>query len=324
MSLFGNWLILLGQPKDIENLNLKNQPLRKLFLIAMCLGWLPGSNLFGQQLFQYSLNMLNPFAANPAYAGLDHSLSATGVYRKQWVNLPGSPVSRHINVHLPLYYLQGGFGINVASDQAGIGKMNAASAAYNYQMPVGKSLLSLGVSGGWYQMSLDGRAIQTPEGIREPFLDHRDEILPTEIISAGTGTIDLGAYFQSESFEFGVSARNLLMGNLDYQSFSYLLQQHYTLLAVYKWDVSRNLTLKPSVFLKSDLTQHQVDFSALLEYNDNIFGGVSFRQHRCPGDFWRGKSERNPARWICLRFDLVRIETGEQRITRDFGPLSVE
>ena len=64
-----------------------------------------------QQPAQYSMYMLNKYAFNPAYAGMDNSLSLTGVYRNQWLNLDGNPVSQNFNVHMPLYIVGGGIGL---------------------------------------------------------------------------------------------------------------------------------------------------------------------------------------------------------------------
>ena len=61
---------------------------------------------WAQQPAQYSLYNLNKFNFNPAYAGLDNSLSVTGVYRSQWVGLPGKPVTQNINAHMPLYFFK--------------------------------------------------------------------------------------------------------------------------------------------------------------------------------------------------------------------------
>ncbi|NJK84494.1 MAG: type IX secretion system membrane protein PorP/SprF [Saprospiraceae bacterium] len=60
--------------------------------------------VWAQQPSQYSLYMFNRMAYNPAYAGLDNSLSTTGVFRRQWVNLQGSPIAQHLNLHAPLYF----------------------------------------------------------------------------------------------------------------------------------------------------------------------------------------------------------------------------
>ena len=72
---------------------------------------------YGQQPAQYSLFMMNKLNWNPAYAGLDNSLSATGVYRAQWAGLEGNPVTQNVNVHMPLYILSSGIGINLENDE---------------------------------------------------------------------------------------------------------------------------------------------------------------------------------------------------------------
>jgi hypothetical protein len=41
--------------------------------------------------------------------------------------------------------------------------------------------------------------------------------------------------------------------------------------------LGKSISIEPSVFLKSDLIQTQIEFSTLVNYNDNIFGGVSIR-----------------------------------------------
>ena len=81
---------------------------------------------------QYSMYMLNKYAFNPAYAGLDNSLSITGVVRTQWTGLDGNPVTQNANAHLPLYILKGGFGINIENEVLGAERNTSASASYNF------------------------------------------------------------------------------------------------------------------------------------------------------------------------------------------------
>ena len=71
--------------------------------------------LFSQQSTNNSLYMFNEFRWNPAYAGLDHSLSVTGLYRGQWVGgaLKDVPSTQMLSAHLPLYVLNGGGGLTV-------------------------------------------------------------------------------------------------------------------------------------------------------------------------------------------------------------------
>lgn len=238
--------------------------------------------LFAQQATQYSLYMLNKYHFNPAYAGLDNSLSATGVFRKQWVDLEGSPTSQNVNVHMPLYILQGGIGIDFENDVLGAEQNTSVSLSYNYWIPINKtSIVSIGISGGLVQKSLDGRMLRSPEGVYEgTTFDHNDDFIPENKVNDMAPTVGIGLYYQSPKVEFGFSANNLLESTVNLgetQEVNVALNRHYFASASFNFDIGRSLTIHPSVFAKSDFTETQMEISTIIRYNDNIFGGASFR-----------------------------------------------
>ena len=55
------------------------------------------------------------------------------------------------------------------------------------------------------------------------------------------------------------------------------LKRHYFATMAYNWELGNSLMVKPSVMMKSDLQETQIEISTIVEYNDNIFGGVAFR-----------------------------------------------
>ena len=239
-----------------------------------------GGLLFAQQSSNYSLYMLNKFSFNPAYAGLDNSLSVTGLYRKQWSGLANSPLTQNMNAHMPLYLLSGGIGINVENDKLGLEKNLLASLSYNFQLPLGKvGILSLGASGGIFQKTLDGSGILTPEGNYEgTTIAHNDDLpLPTNEVSETTPVFDAGIYFQSETFEAGLSVRNIREPVMRGDFFSTVLSRNYFFNAAYQIDLFRALSLHPSILVKTDLVEFQTEASLLFKYNDNIFIGGSLR-----------------------------------------------
>jgi len=137
--------------------------MKRIYIILILLS--VASLVSAQQAGQYSLNQLNPFRYNPAYAGLDNSLSATGIYRTQWTGIQGNPTYFTANAHMPLYFLQGGIGINIEQEELGASEWLKADIAYNYQLQLGKKgVLSLGLDGGIIQYTLDGAQLRTPEG----------------------------------------------------------------------------------------------------------------------------------------------------------------
>ncbi len=224
--------------------------------------------------------MFNQFSYNPAYAGMDNSLSFTGLYRKQWSGLTNSPITQNINVHMPLYILSGGIGINVENDKLGLEQNLLATLSYNFQIPVGKiGILAIGASGGIFQKTLDGALILTPEGQYEGLtINHNDDLpLPTSQLSELTPTFNAGIYFQTESFEAGLSTVNIQEPVIEGTFFSTTLSRNYFFNAAYQFDLLRSITVHPSILIKSDFIETQMEASILFKYNDNIFVGGSFR-----------------------------------------------
>ena len=240
-----------------------------------------GMSAYGQQTPQYSLYMLNRFAYNPAYAGMDNSLSITGSYRKQWVDIPGSPSTYNVSAHLPVYLTNGGFGILLESETLGVNDDTYIGGAYTYQMDLGRrAVLSIGLGGGLHQRSVDGSRLRTQTGdysVEQQVITHNDPILPTTRVSGSTPTFSAGIYLQTENLEIGFSSLRLAEQTIEFDEFSTQFSRHYLLSATYGYDLTRKLRLEPSLLLKSNGTQHQTDVSLLAYYNESFLLGGSYR-----------------------------------------------
>ncbi len=253
--------------------------MKKIFTVVLLTFF--AMTCMAQQAAQYSMYMWNKHAFNPAYAGMDNSLSITGVYRSQWVNLPGSPVTQAVNAHMPLYIARGGAGISFESESLGSWKQQVASLSYDFQIEVGNSgILSLGLAAGLLVREIDGSKIRTPEGQysdNEPFT-HNDPSIPFLSVEKGTGpTAHVGIFYQSEKLEVGLSAVNLLENEVSLTSVTFMPERTYYLYSGYRLDLGRKLQLTPSLLVKSDVYQTQMDFSLVVRYNENIFAGATFR-----------------------------------------------
>ena len=245
-----------------------------LFLLLL-LGGAAGA----QQLGHYSLFWLDPVQFNPAYAGLDNSLSVTATYRTQWTGLPGQPSSQQISAHLPVYYLSSGFGVEAERDELGARSLTRFGASWNYQFVTSTAVWSLGVSGRYYQMNLDGNALRTPEGdYTEPnFVVHNDGLLPTGNEGAGTLTFAAGLYYQAERLEGGLSVRNLTESVIGFPGLDYRLGRQYHGYLRARFDVLRAWEISPLVSVMSDGIQHQVTTGVIGRYDENFFGGLAYR-----------------------------------------------
>jgi len=256
-------------------MNMKNYC--TLILCFCSIGWLSA-----QQVPQFSLYTLNPYAHNPAYAGLENTLVATGVYRQQWSGLLGAPATQHINAHLPIYAISSGVGIRIENDVIGAHNTTQAALSYSYQLELNRSVLvSFGLSAGWLQYNLDGTKLRAPEGTyAEPNFSHNESVLPISKVSAGAPIFEAGVFLQANKLEAGVSAQPVFATQLKEKgngAFGLQPVQHYFLYTAYTLPLGENLTLKPSGLVKSDLTETQIEVSAMARWRENTFAGVSMR-----------------------------------------------
>ena len=73
-----------------------------------------------QQDPQFSLNMFNIYSVNPAFSGSYDQFKALAIQRSQWVGFDvGAPVTQHVSVEAPVYFLLRGAGISLLNDKIG-------------------------------------------------------------------------------------------------------------------------------------------------------------------------------------------------------------
>ena len=109
----------------------------------------------GQQDPQYSQYMFNQLVINPAYAGSKEALCGIADLRKQWVSMPGSPRTGSVSFHGPLPFKSIGIGGHLVNEAMGPSKWTSASADVAYRFRLGKGKLSLGISAGMVNYSLN-------------------------------------------------------------------------------------------------------------------------------------------------------------------------
>jgi len=224
---------------------------------------------------------------NPAYAGLDNTLVATGVYRQQWSGLQGAPVTQHVNAHLPIYRISSGVGLKVENDVIGAHRTTQAVLSYSYQLPLGReAVLSLGVGGGYLQYALDGAKLRAPQGTyAEPgtgggVFSHNDPRLPEGKIQAGAPVVEFGVFLQTPRLELGTAVQPVFAPVLRATStsdFALTPIRQYLAYASYRISPSDNLEIKPAFLTKTDITETQMEISTSLRWRENIFAGLSYR-----------------------------------------------
>lgn len=73
--------------------------------------------VLAQQDPMYTQYVFNGLLINPAYAGTREVLTATALYRKQWINIPGAPKTGIFSMDSPVRNQKVGLGLNVIFDK---------------------------------------------------------------------------------------------------------------------------------------------------------------------------------------------------------------
>jgi len=248
---------------------------RALYILLLIL--LFDIGLAAQQQNQYSQSMLNKYSFNPAFAGLDFSLSANLLYRNQWEGLPSNPSDIHLNAHMPMYVWSGAVGGMIERQSYGVLSQTSLSGSYNYIMDTPYGLISFGGRIGATRLSIDGGAIVTPEGIYEGGFSHNDPIL-LEGIDQGIGLKwDIGTFFYNKKVQIGIAISHLPTTKVALEKTSFSQTTHINSYFQYNFTVNEEIELMQSILLKTDLNKIQSDISSLFKINGNIFGGISLR-----------------------------------------------
>lgn len=248
-----------------------------IFFIFAGLGCF-GTWAHAQQDARYSMYMFNGMYVNPAYAGTNENGGFAAFYRKQWVNIPGSPQTISLSGNGALgkrkQYGLGGF---AEYDQIGVHQRITAYGAYAYRFKLPAGNLALGLQGGVQYLRSNLTDVTPEEVITNPdpvFQQNTSVLMPN---------FGLGIWFNTRYFFAGISAPHLLNNKMkDGQpGLSVVGRQfrHYLLNVGGVLPVSDELKLVPSVLVKAVPTHAPVQFDTNLSLfiKDLIWIGSSFR-----------------------------------------------
>lgn len=210
---------------------------------------LTGSRVQAQQDKMFSQYMFNMMALNPAYAGSRDVLSATALYRSQWMGLEGAPQTATFTADMPLKEQRIGVGLQLYNDRAGIDNETGAFASYAFRVKLGsRTTLALGLQAGAAWLVRNLLEVQLTPGNAGPsdpaFSANINKALP----NFGTGI-----FISNDWSYIGVSVPRLVKNRLsDYEFGNYrsVQRRHAYGMAGFVMDLSPSLKLKPSVLVK--------------------------------------------------------------------------
>lgn len=220
--------------------------------------------------------MFNALAVNPAYAGSRNVLSATALYRAQWVGIQGAPRTGTFTMDAPIERKSLGVGIQLFSDQLGITESTGAVLSLAYRLRLDKATLSFGMQGNVNQFQArysQVNLVPTGGSGNDPvFQDDINRVL----LNAGAGI-----YYNSDRFYLGVSVPEMLPSRLMTQSNTGTISRqalHLFLSTGFVVPLGDAFMLKPSFLLKAvQGSPIEGDINGTLWIRDRFAIGLQYR-----------------------------------------------
>jgi len=237
-----------------------------------------------QQDPQFTHYMYSDLLINPGVAG-SGGICATGIFRQQWAGFQDTwtdietgktetfstaPQQFLVTFHAPVKALHGGLGLVLYQDKYGYQNDIAAKVSYSFKFNISGGSLGIGLAGDFLSRTLEG-------GRYHPGEDG-DPVVATSDISDFYADVSFGAYYLNPNKWYaGISGTHLLTseGKNTHQSTS----RHFYFYGGYSFPLpfNPNWTMKPSAIIKTDFAKTQYDLTVLAEWNNLVWGGVSWR-----------------------------------------------
>ncbi|MBK0381880.1 type IX secretion system membrane protein PorP/SprF [Pedobacter sp. SD-b] len=228
-----------------------------------------------QQDAQYSQYMFNSLVINPAYAGYKGTLNASGLYRIQYVDVPGGPVTQSIVLDGSFFDDKVGLGLTVVKDKIGLQEQSSAFLNFAYKLTVGDgATLAFGLGAGVGQYKYNGGQAE--------YDDPNDPTLGLGTASYISPDLRAGIHYSTDKFYAGLSSTNLISSFINNGSTAKdeIVKQgrHIFLTAGYLLDFGSFVKYKPSFLIKEDTkAPTNLDINNFFLFGEKVWLGVSYR-----------------------------------------------
>lgn len=231
-------------------------------------------NVFGQQDLMVSQYTFNHVFLNPAATGVNGFYNASLMYRKQWLQFEGAPVSQFLSVDGPVISDKMGLGLLIQREEIGVNQQTDFFANYSYIIDMDKIKMSFGLRAG---MTMFGAN----------YTDHIAWDTGDEILQANTTSYQpnfgFGAYLKHEKYFASFAIPHLLSYDptssltLDFENSNQAVR-HYYVMGGYDIALSDAIIMQPSVLVKyAERAPAQLDVNLLFEYKQVFSVGGGFR-----------------------------------------------
>jgi type IX secretion system PorP/SprF family membrane protein len=290
----------------------------KLQLVAILLLML-GLNGFAQQDPMYTQYMNNPILINPAYAGSRDVSNLTGVFRKQWVGIEGSPTTSSLSYNTPIPRYDFGIGVSLLYDAIGPTSQTGFYLDYSYLIKFNtKGTLSLGLKGGFNYFYANYSNLK--------YNDPDEDINVTQNEALFLPNFGVGAYYYSDKLFLGLSVPKLVRNSLEKgkTTIEQLNREewHFFLMGGYIFKIMDNINFKPSFITRYAMgVPLSLELTATVMLYDKVWLGVMYRYGESFGGLinWQITPKLNIGySYDLTRTDLAAYNKGSHEITLNY------
>ena len=234
------------------------------------------SAIWAQQDVQFTQFANNKIFYNPGVIGSGDAICLSAAHRSQWVGFENAPTTQNFSANVPLDIIGGGLSVNFTNDMIGFFQDITAGVGYGYQASLAGGTLGLGVRVDFRNKNVTSGVWAPPQTMNDPSL--------VQLGATSMATdLSFGTYYQRDNWYAGLSSTRLLetkdiltanggSGNAQIRG-----QRHYYLMGGYDIDLQNGFVLQPAMMVKTDLVTTQFDLNAAATYNNQIWGGVTYR-----------------------------------------------
>lgn len=249
--------------------------MKNIFSILICLFLF--ASLKAQQDPQYTQFMFNKLAFNPAYAGSTNGTCITGLYRNQWVNYDGHPVTQVLSLHTRLKNDRVGLGIAMVRDRIGPSSSVNVQLHYAYRFQLGAGEMALGLMGNIRDYKLDFS--------RETLNQNFDLLIDSPERNKTLFNAGIGAYYEQQNFYAGLSVPRLIKNDIsllpdgvESNMVQAREETHAFLMAGAILPITEKIKFKPAALLKYAVdSPFSLDIHAGLIFHDLVHTGLTYR-----------------------------------------------
>lgn len=250
--------------------------IKLLFSLAV-LWFLAPYRADAQQLPQFSMFQENLYVLNPAMGGRSPFFEVKGSNRSQWSGITDAPRTFALSLDGPLKNPHIGLGGYLFTDNVGPTRRTGIQLSYTWHFFLTEDIrLGLGLSGGALQFAIDGSKIELAEA--------GDPALLSNLQAQTVFDATFGVSVYTDTWYAGFSLPQLLQNQLrlydDHQHDLTRLEDHYYLMAGYRYQIDDQFMVEPSLLVKYvSPVPVSWNLQARCWYRNTVFLGAGYRHN---------------------------------------------